>query len=270
MIDGRTACALVLVAAACTSSAPVATTPAPATAAPKPNPEYTNAAPTGGEWYVGVLGAIGEADCPANVQIWVNVEPTIGWARTGPLSDEEAKWMDRPVVAHGHAIAAPPRGKVPLVNECPPMQMRNDWVSTPRGMRISRGGGGGRAEYFERDALRPLGELTATSSAEQLVIELRNPVPTALTDVSIRVHYEGCMGKPGTTHREHAVGDLAVAAGVSAKFDRLVMAADPRGAHGSASHRAFSVQVIAKADDATFDLDVPLAALGAEVECPGR
>lgn len=268
-LRGRCALTLVLLAAGCT--------PAQRVSAPPAGDAPIAAAPIGlqpavhqGAWYVGVLGQRGEPECPGGVQRWVDVEPMIGWTPTNALADSELQWLDHPVVAHGQPGPLPePRVKTTVVAPCPTPQMRSDWVFTPRGLRIVRAGGSPSA-YFARDSLRGLVELTASASAEQLIIDFRNPLPVALSEVTIRVHYEGCRGKPGTTSREHVVGSLAVGAGVRASFGRLFEDDRPPDARAAATHRAQSVSIVAQGVDATFDLDVPLAVLGAAVACPDR
>jgi hypothetical protein len=254
--------ALALFALACTPTDP------PPTAAPQKAPEVAQKAeaptPKDGDWYIGLLGQRGEPDCPKGEQTWIDVEPTIGWTPTQPLGPEEAALLDLPVVAHG-LVGEPP---VPRVAEtvtapCPPPQARSDWELTPRGLRIRRAGGGPRAPFFVRDSLRPLAELSLKADGDTLVVDFRNPVPVEITDVALRVHYEGCHGKPGTMMREHAVGSLAVGAGTQASFASI-----ENGDRGP--HRAYSVQVIAKGERVTFDLDVPVGKLGVPVECPDR
>jgi hypothetical protein len=113
--------------------------------------------------------------------------------------------------------------------------------------------------------MRPLAELTVAARERELVVDFRNPVPVALADVVVRIHYEGCRGKPDTRARERVVGGLDVGAGVQAVFPRSIDDDDGRG-----PHRAHSVQIVASGDEATFDLDVPLAVLDAAVACPDR
>lgn len=252
---------LALLAIACTPTDP------PPTAAPaKPPATETQASeePVDGDWYIGLLGQRGEPDCPKGEQTWIDVEPTIGWTPTQPLGAEESVLLDQPVVAHGLAGEPPvARVRTTVTAPCPPPQARSDWRFTPRGLRISRSGSGGRAPFFVRDSLRPLAELALKADGDQLVVDFRNPVPVELTDVALRIHYEGCHGKPGTLMREHPVGTLATGAGTQAKFSAIEVG--DRGAH-----RAYSVQVIAKGERVTFDLDVPVGMLGVPVECPDR
>jgi len=252
----------ILFASACTpTTAPPQTTD---TATTKPEPTDSVAAvPEGGDWYVGVLGQRGTPDCPRGEQTWIDVEPTLGSTPTQPLADAESKWLDQPVVAHGLAGEPPtPRTRSTVTAECPTPQARSDWELTPRGTRVRRSGGK-PAQFFVRDSLRPLAELTARQDGTQLVIDFRNPVPIALTDVAIVVHYEGCQGKPLTMLREHPVGALAVGAGVQAKLDTLTV-----GSRGP--HLAYSVQIVATGTDVYFDLDVPVRVLGVQLECPER
>jgi hypothetical protein len=256
---------LALLAIACTPASPQPAS-APAAAPDADTSKQASAPeakPTDGDWYIGVLGQRGEPDCPKGEQTWIDVEPTIGWTPTQPLGAEESVLLDQPVVAHGLA-GEPPVARVAttVTAPCPPPQARSDWRFTPRGLRIYRSGGG-RAPFFVRDSLRPLAELALHADGEQLVVDFRNPVPVELTDVALRIHYEGCHGKPGTLMREHPVGTLATGAGTQATFAAIEVG--DRGAH-----RAYSVQVIAKGERVTFDLDVPVGRLGVPVECPDR
>jgi hypothetical protein len=248
----------VLGCGACTPATAPASTPS------VPSSPVDTAAPRGA-WHVGVLGQRGTPACDGDEQRWVDVEPRIGGTPIAPLSIEELAWLDHPVVAHGRSATAPERGEsVAVVAPCPTPQARSDWEFTPRGLRILRDGGRTHA-YFVRDAMRPLAELTVSTREPELIVDLRNPVPVELVDVVLRIHYEGCRGKPGTRTREHEVGALGVGAGVQAAFPRRIDDDDGRGVH-----RAHSVQIVASGDAVTFDLDVPLAVLGAAVACPDR
>lgn len=231
----------------------------------------SNDAPTlgPGAWHIGVLSQRGNPDCSEGRQQWVDTQPVIGWISTDALSDEEAKWLDFPVVAHGKWTAAPTSPATTVKGECPPPQARSDWRFTPRGLRIQRGGGRSGGAHLERDYMRPLVDLTATTVGDEIVVDFRNPLPVALQDVVIRIHYEGCMGKPGTLSREHAVGTLEPRAGTRSQLPRLAgrSKADP---DIPPDHAARSVQIEATGTDVTLDLDVPLGILGAKVECPAR
>lgn len=259
---------------ACTASPPPhsdgATAPTTAPTTETPKAESDNGAALGpGAWHVGVLSQRGSPDCSSGKEQWVDTQPVIGWISTNPLSDEQAKWLDFPVVAHGKWTEAPSAPATTIKGECPPPQARSDWRFTPRGVRVQRGGGRSGGQHLERDYLQPLVDLTAVANGEEIVVDFRNPLPVALNDVVIRVHYEGCMGKPGTMSREHPVGTLEPRAGAQARLPRLAgrANADP---DRPLDHAARSVQIEANGTDATFDLDVSLRILDVKVECPDR
>lgn len=276
----RTLGARAIVLAGALSCAPKSadTVPSPSTpvsATTTTTPEATPTSDAGalppGAWHVGVLSQSGRPDCSNGQEQWVDTRPVIGWISTGPLSAEEEAWLDHPVIAHGKWTTEPQMPTTTVKGECPTPQARSDWELTPRGIRIRRGGGRFGGEHLERDHMQPLVDLRATADAEQLTIDFRNPLPVALAEVVVRVHYEGCMGKPGTMSREHVVGALEQGAGTRVQLPRLAArSTSPGDPPEPPDHAARSVQIEATGTDVTFDLDVPLAVLGVKVGCPKR
>jgi hypothetical protein len=263
----RTCSALLFVAGLDAACAPVGD-PAPEAVAvqaeaPPPLPRSDSA------FLVGVLGQVGVQHCPAGAQAqWLAVDHVVGWTTITAPTGELTELLGQPVIAigsvGGSSAVTPPTH--PVV-ECPPMQMRSDWVPTPLGIRMRRGPALD-LPHFEAETLKPLTQLSATVAGEAVVVDLRNPVPAELHDVEIRIHYEGCHGKPGTAVRTQDVGELHVGAGTRASFPALVDAERQPG--NLEPHRAASVQVLASADRVYFDLDVPLSSLHAGVTCPDR
>ncbi len=224
-------------------------------------------------YLVGVVGQSGVEHCPPGgaEREWRDLHPTIGHVQvSGPEGSIFDPVMDQPVVAVGQPVDAPPgRPSTALAPEeepCTPAQMRSDWRRTPRGTRIERGD---RPDfrYFHADTVRPLHELQARVDGEHVVVGLTNPVPVALADVELRLHYEGCFGKPGSTSKTKVIGELGEGAHVEV---RLPMWIRSDAAAGRNAFRAYSVQLLGKGEGVVLDLDVSLLALGAQVQCQER
>lgn len=252
--------------------------PPPATPSPEPDDSpwhwrsdaIDDAAPS---YLVGAVGQIGVERCRdgGSERQWFALRPTIGRVEvSGPEAAVLDPLMDQPVLALGQITEAPRRPEEPIPESaggrCMPMQMRMDWRITPRGMRIDRPPAPTVA-HFEVDAVRSLHELQIRLDGEHVLVTLINPVPVPLADVELRVHYEGCFGKPGTTAEVTRIGELGVGAQASARTPVVVRS--PDGPDGR-QFRAYSVQLVGHGEAVTIDLDVPLADVGAGVECPGR
>ena len=237
--------------------------------------------PRNPSYLLGVVGQQGTPRCTADNGYepqWVGVHPTIGRVSVGgpedPVFDSV---MEQPVLALGRPQPRPVRtiesggasGDEPRDEPggmpCAPMQMRSDWRQTPRGILVVREPAPS-IQHFEVQALRPLHELSARFDADAVVVTLQNPVPVALEDVSLRVHYEGCFGKPGTTTKTREIGELGLGAVASTRVAQRTTEAD--SPPGRRSFRAASVQLVGRADGVVIDLDVPLRTLGAGVDCP--
>jgi hypothetical protein len=175
--------------------------------------------------------------------------------------------MDLPVLARGSAGPAPARP--PLSVEpapCPVMQMRSDWVNTPRGMRVRRTAGS-KAGHFHLTSARRLDELQVVANGDRVTASFENPLPFALTGVRLRMHYEGCYGKPGTTHVESESITLAPGERIEHEFPAM-RTLDP-----DRVHRATAVVLEIGGSEGPpeakvwADLDVSLYRLGVELDC---
>lgn len=218
-------------------------------------------------YLLGVIGQAGIEHCPGGGfdRQWLRVRPTIGRVSvSGPDESEFDSLMGQPVLAVGRPRPAPSVAMTEPVELCPPPQMRSDWRQTPLGVVIEREPAP-RVEHFELTAMRALHELSARLEGDSVVVTLLNPMPIALRGVELRVHYEGCFGKPGTVFEAIEIGDLGVGADASAQVPKVVTRGDARP--GRSLFRAFSVQLVATGDGLVLDLDVLLQRLGAEVEC---
>jgi hypothetical protein len=261
-------------ACACTpkdevAGAPEKTEPATAPVEPEPTPVATADGP---EYFIGVAGQTGIPHCPDGKQEWLGISPTIGFIGVGgPGSENLEKLIDRPVLARGSAGSRPgPRPSATEPIPCMVMQMRSDWVLTPRGIVVDDGNGP-NIEYFNTTSVRALDELTIRREGSEIVVELRNPLPFAIAELGMAMHYEGCYGKPGSRTIQRSPDPLAAGETRTNRFPLFAEQEDD-GAHGAGrEHAAHSLALTGNlSGEATvhLDLDVKLATMGAAVECP--
>ncbi|MEM7154371.1 MAG: hypothetical protein AAF799_16105 [Myxococcota bacterium] len=269
--------------AACAGAEHTGSEPAP-TPMPAPTPSEQPSAPSDAwQWrsdmdlvashtLVGVVGQGGFRRCAEGSMegTWVGLYPTIGRVSlSGPPDSIFDPLMDQPVVALGEPQYTSPRKTTAADDDavpCPPMQMRSDWTPTPRGMRIDRRPAP-MAQHFEVAAVRPLHELSIKPEGEFVVITLNNPVAIELRDVEMRVHYEGCFGKPGSRVETSEVGVLAPLAQISTRAPKLLEGSGPPG---RSTFRAHSFQLVARGEAVTIDLDASLSAMGIDNQCPRK
>ena len=235
----------------------------------------------GPDYYLASVGQTGIEHCPDGSTFeWLAVRPTLGWTSTsGPAEADLDPLMGKPVVARGAVTPAPERPPLPVEPKmCPQMQMRSDWVSTPRGIKVRRTEPLGLG-HFRVDEVRRLDEITVApdpDDAEQLRVRFANPLPFALTGVRLRLHYEGCYGKPGSTRRESEAVDLAPGEALEHAFPRidLVDHPGPRKGGSSREHVPAAVVIEIAGSEAPAgsklwaELEVSLAELGVKFECP--
>ncbi len=265
----RTAGILALLATACASHEPAASEPRRTPGFPVGQhasgwqwaDSDTSAEPT--HILIGRLGQLGTEVCSGDhEQSWTDIEPTIGRVGVvGPPDDALEPLMDRPVLARGRPSAAgsgatpPPSG-----TSCVGMQMRSDWRLTPRGIVRDRTPQPS-VDRLEVTAVRELHELAVRPDGDHVLVTFNNPISNGMTGVELRVHYEGCHGKPMASHQTETIGNLGGGALASARMPLLL---------GDSEARASSVQLVAEGPELVVDLDVPLADFGIEPECTRR
>ncbi len=263
---------------ACTTGDPAASEPAtpPPSAAveAEPTPERS---PEGPEYFFAAVSQTGVEHCPNGVDFeWLDVQPTLGWTPTsGAAAASLDALMDLPVLARGYAGSAPERPPLGVEPKpCPIMQMRSDWVSTPRGTRVRRTPP--TAEHFFSSSVRRLDELRVELDGDRILASFENPLPFALTGVRLRMHYEGCYGKPGATSRESEAVALAPGEVLRHEFSRIAEQdhAGPRKGGPTARRHAAAALVLEIAGGegppeakVWADLDVSLRKLGIEFSC---
>jgi hypothetical protein len=245
----------------------------------QPTPVTTTDGP---ESFFAVLGQTGVEHCPEGSYdpTWLAIEPTLGFVSVSGLADEELEpLMDQPVLARGAAGPAPKRA--PLAVEprpCPMMQMRSDWVNTPRGIRVRRAAPLD-IPHFHATSLRRLDELTLEREGEQVRVRFTNPLPFALKKVAVEIHYEGCYGKPGTTSLTSDRVALEPGEALEHRFPLIAEKAhrgERKGGPSARLHRAADLvlslpaQAGPEGQAVHTDLTVSLRDLGVEFECPGE
>lgn len=223
-------------------------------------------------YLLGVVGQAGVQQCPEDDPFevtWKSLRPTIGRVDiSGPSDAVFESLMDKPALARGQPLTdSHPESTGAAASPCAPIQMRSDWRPTPRGILIERSPSP-RVGHFEVTAVRALHEVTARADGEHVIVQVTNPVPVELSDVELRVHYEGCFGKPGTTTQAESIGTLGVGAQISARMPQRIERDDAPKRRGRFVAR--SVHLVASAESVVVDLDIPLGVLGVELSCPGR
>jgi hypothetical protein len=221
----------------------------------------------GPEYFFAVASQVGVQHCPNGNFEWIGIQPTLGWVTTsGPPEAELEALMDLPVLARGSVGPRPERPPLQIdPTPCPEMQMRSDWVNTPRGTRARRTVRP-NVEHFHMTSVRRLDELKVVANGDRVTASFENPLPFALTGVRLRMHYEGCYGKPGTTNKESESVTLQPGEKLEYEFPALDVREQKR------VHRAAAIvlEIGGSSDDSGappeakvwVDLDVSLYKLG--------
>lgn len=253
---------------ACTSAEPPSTEPESSPPSVMLESETMPVSTTDGpEYFFAVASQLGVEHCPDGEFEWLGIQPTLGWVPVHGASVAELdKLMDLPVLARGSVgpkVERPPLPVAPVM--CPQMQMRSDWVHTPRGMRARRTERP-TSDEFHMTSVRRLDELKVKTKGDTVTVSFENPLPFALTDVRLRLHYEGCYGKPGATQKESKSRTLKPGETLEHEFPAF----DVRDTR---VHRAAAVVLEIGGSEGPptakvwADLDVSLHKLGVDVDC---
>jgi hypothetical protein len=242
----------------------------------QPTPVSTTDGP---EYFFAVASQTGVEHCPDGIgREWLDVQPLLGWTPTsGDASSDLDGLMDQPVLARGSAGPAPERPP-PSIEPVPctiPMQMRSDWVNTPRGIRARRTSRTS-AGHFHLTSVRRLDELKLEAVGEHVVASFENPLPFALTGVQLRMHYEGCYGKPGTRRLESETATLQPGEVLKHEFPRYAEQDQPgfrKGDRQVRQHHVAALELAIAGGEGPAeakvwaDLAVSLAWLGVDFDC---
>ncbi len=243
---------------------------------------------------IGSLGRRGVPSCtrqePYEPQ-WANITWRVGDVLLTPPAgvDPSTVTKNRVVVARGIAPKAAAAktetadpeelnagdGRSPA--NCMPMQMRDDWISTPDGIVVRRGGLAPVAA-IEASSLSEWKGISFTASDDGTTgtVKLTDDMGRAAIGLEITAHYEGCYGKPGSTS-QRAVVDLLANASVESTFPlyvdddaKALGATDSDAASGGRIYRLSTLQVSGGEAPIHYAVDVSTAALGVPVECKER
>ncbi len=217
----------------------------------------------------GVLTEQGSKRCTKDMAVeWVDPHLQVGFTRLTADPAGAKALVGKPVVVTGRVDPTFRPPPVRSEGPCPVPQMRSDMVWSKSGMRMQRGERTG-IQYFTPNKIRVLDEISAEHTAEGLVVTYKNPTDRDMSTVALRVHYEGCFGKPGTLSRDRRLPTLPP--GETARLTVPLLLEQEAGGRGRKHYVAWSVQVTVKqAHNMYFDLDVPVHALGVDAKCPDR
>jgi len=218
--------------------------------------------------FMGMLTAEGQKHCTKDWQVqWKDPHYQAGFTRlTGP-ENGLAALAGKPVLLKGRTDSQFKWPKVTHAGECPQAQMRSDWVWSKSGMRVRTEPRTGIGN-FKHTSVRDLTELSADQKDGKVTVHFINPVAETLKDLTMRIHYEGCYGKPGHHSEEKSFATLSGGAKASATFDSIWKRSD--GQKWRAIHAGSTIQLFAKNRRVRFDLNVPLRTLGTDISCPKR
>lgn len=220
----------------------------------------------------GVVTEQGTLDCagaelgdPAtHAGTWSDLYHEVGFVRLVEPAFDPTPLVGRPVLALGTPRDGPPPARAG--GGCVAHQARGDWVYGKGGHRIRRSPEPPHVA-FQPTSVTPLGAdvLRAHRVDDQIEITFRNPLDRPLTDLIVTLHHEGCYGKPMRAERTAAHPRLAPGDAFTARLPMMVDRGDPEHPR---HHAAVSVSIDATGERVAFDLDVPLSAYDAAVECP--
>lgn len=214
---------------------------------------------------VGLLTAQGDRICAGGQVKWVNDHHQAGFVRLVAPKVELSRLENLPVILTGRVLHGWRPPAVKRGGDCgPPVQMRADWEQGKNGMRIRRGPGPGFVA-FKVTSARPWSGLTARRVGENIEVNLKNDLGLDLQHMTLRLHYEGCYGKPGTMVRAQTrpmmrPGDATRFVFPAVSWRKI------RG--GKRAHTAAALTLDAQSPAAAFDLNWPMGRMGVRVQCP--
>ena len=215
---------------------------------------------------VGLLSRQGDLLCDGTpTGKWVNQHHEVGYVGLVAGKQKLDRFESLPVIVTGRPLSNFRRPEVHHKGACPPpMQMRSDWIQGMSGMRIKRSPGPG-FPGFKVKSIRPWTGLSITRKGEQLVVRLRNEVGVDLRHLGLRVHYEGCYGKPGTMVRSEVRPVVRAGKQIEVTFPTVTWRSI-RGARRA--HAAFALTLSGQSPGVAMDFNWSLRKAGAGVSCP--
>ncbi|MBW2733540.1 MAG: hypothetical protein JRH20_14225 [Deltaproteobacteria bacterium] len=218
--------------------------------------------------FIGRLTEQADKRCRKGQVEWVNKHFEVGFVQVVKTDVPLRLHLGSPVAVTGRILRAYSPPKVEHLGQCPISQMRSDWIEGMHGMRVRRGKPVG-FQYLHVTAVKPFRSLKAKLRGSKVVVSYTNH---RAANVTLRVHYEGCYGKPDTMQQQRRVKDLRLGRSRSVSFsafaERKVHFARKGVDRGRVQHVATSVSLDAPLDDVVVDLNIPLRSLGVTLSCP--
>jgi hypothetical protein len=220
-----------------------------------------DAIPPPPEVVVGVLTEQHARRCRTGGRVdWIDPHFEVGFVHILPVGGLSlAPYVGQPMLVWGATSRAYQPPAVKHEGVCPMAQMRSDWVEAKSGFRVRRNTLPFQA--ISSGYVQRLTGFAVTATKDTLTVTFTNPFTRALKDVTLRMHYEGCYGKPGTRAKDQTFATVAPGKAVKASFPKLVGpdGGGPTGVRGRGGrpgdHAAYSVSVNGSAPLVTFDFD---------------
>ena len=222
----------------------------------------------GPSFLVGVLTEQADRKCTGKAEAeWVNRHHEVGFVSIVARKRKLKRHVGKVVVIRGKVARKYQRKPVAHTGDCPAMQMRSDWIAGLHGMRVRRTGGVGFGAFKAR-RIKRWRSLETERQGDELVVSLRNPFRMALSDIQVRVHYEGCYGKPGRTALSDSRPELRRRGKMKVRFPLIIE--KKRAGRGQVSYAAASLELSSMNRKVAWDFDLPLSSVGIDVKCPKK
>jgi len=217
---------------------------------------------------VGMLSLQGDRQCDGTpTGKWINQHHEVGYVHLIPGKHKLGRFENLPVILTGRPVESFRKPVVRHMGACPPlMQMRSDWTLGMQGMRVQRSPGPG-FPAFKVQSIRPWTGASITRKGDKIIVRLRNELGVDLRHLTLRLHYEGCYGKPGTTARSESRPVVRQGKEVTATFATL--AHKTRGG-SKRTFSASSLTLSGQTAGVSLDFNWSLRLAGAGVACPTR
>lgn len=232
-----------------------------------PSPGEARGAAPRPERLIGVLTPQAYRRCDGTVASqWVHPHHEIGFVALVHKLKGLARYENLPVIALGAPADNWKRPDAGHTGPCIDAQMREDWVEGVHGTRVRRTGGVG-FEAFDVRSVQPWSGLKLTRVGDAVEVTVRNDLDFDLRHLQVRLHYEGCYGKPGSTVRSDSRPTLRRKATTSLRFPAVVWAP---GRDGQRAHAAAAVEISSQNPAVAWDLVWTMRQGGLSVSCPQR
>ena len=217
---------------------------------------------------VGVLTEQADRKCTGKDEAeWVNRHYEVGFVPIVASKRKLKRYVGKVVVVRGKVARKYKRKRVVHSGNCPSAQMDSESIAGLHGVRVRRTGGVGFGAFKAR-RIKRLKSLKLKQQGEELLVTLRNPVRLPLDNILVRVHYQGCHGKPGRTVLSDSRPQLGRRGKMKVRFPLTTTANRP--GRGKVTYAAVSLELSARNPKVAWDFDLPLSSVGVDAKCPPK